>query len=90
MTPHGPPRPLEVWPCQSVCRWAGTGEVWQPPTAGGVPLRVFACSGCGSEWVRSEVWTPVNAHGDVPPAVEQERARITATDDEDAAGTADS
>ncbi len=40
-------------------------------TYDGLPL--FGCAGCGSEWVRSEAWTPAQADGTVPPAVQAER-----------------
>ena len=73
-------RPVQAWPCQSVCVWAATGETWRLPRdddsvdQGEAPdLRVFACSACGSEWVRTEAWTPVDAHGVVPPGVLAER-----------------
>jgi hypothetical protein len=72
MTPSSrPTRPLEVWPCQSICVWSPSDEVWLDPAAGA--LRVFRCSGCGSEWVRTEAWTPVDAVGRVPPQVVAER-----------------
>ena len=37
-------------------------------------LPLFACSGCGSEWVRSQGWTPIDADGRIPPEVQAERA----------------
>ena len=61
-------RPLEIAGCRALCRWAGTGE-----QLGGEPL--FACAGCGSEWVPSEPWTPIDHAGTVPEAVAQERRR---------------
>jgi len=70
--PDTSPRPLEAQPCQSVCVWQPTGETWPGPDGG---LRVFDCLGCGSEWVRTEAWTPIDAGGAVPQAVAQERAR---------------
>lgn len=66
MTSASHERPLTVNPCREQCAWAGT-----PAIRGGV--RVFACAGCGSQWVRSEAWTPVDADGSVPPAVAAER-----------------
>jgi hypothetical protein len=63
------PRPLEVGACRSLCSWQRTGE-----SLGSEP--VFACSGCGSEWVPSEPWTPVDHTGTVPEAVLAERARV--------------
>jgi len=53
---------LEIWPCQAVCTWDDAGE-----ELGGEPL--FRCGGCGSEWVRSQPWTPAGADGLVCPAV---------------------
>jgi hypothetical protein len=70
-SPPRPARPVEAWPCQSICLWDPTGEVWLDATCGA--LRVFRCAGCGSEWVRTEPWTPVDAAGQVPPAVVAER-----------------
>jgi hypothetical protein len=67
------PRDVDQWPCQSICVWAVTGEVWNDGT--GPDLRVFACRGCGSEWVRTEPWTPIDQSGRVPAAVASERAR---------------
>ena len=79
-TPPIPARTVESWPCQSVCVWAPTGETWRAPggaepadASGGQDLRVFACAACGSEWVRTEAWTPIDAHGVVPEAVLAER-----------------
>jgi hypothetical protein len=44
-------------PCLKLCRWLPSrGEA-----ANGLPL--FRCLGCGSEWVRTEPWTPVDADG---------------------------
>ena len=68
------PRPLEVWPCQSICAWSQTGERWVDDTACGPPLLVFGCEGCGSEWVRTQAWTPIDVHGVVPVAVQFEQA----------------
>ena len=59
---------LEVAPCRSLCCWRSTGTV-----RAGMPL--FACTGCGSEWVRSEPWTPADADGEVPAQVAREAAR---------------
>ena len=36
---------------------------------------VLACRGCGSQWVRSEPWTPAQADGSRPPAVLEELSR---------------
>jgi hypothetical protein len=55
-------RPLEIAGCQALCAWRDTGDLLD-----GEPL--FACSGCGSEWVPSEAWTPVDHTGVVPESV---------------------
>ncbi|GAA1903648.1 hypothetical protein [Lapillicoccus jejuensis] len=62
------PRPLAATGCRRECAWSATGD-----TLAGEPL--FACAGCGSEWVRSQEWTPVDWQGEVPAAVLTERAR---------------
>ncbi len=67
------PRALQTWPCQSVCGWRSTGEVWAAPPQE-AELAVFKCQGCGSEWVRTEPWTPIDATGVVPEEVAAERA----------------
>ncbi len=66
-------RPIEAWPCQSVCVWTRTAEVWSDAEHGDLPL--FACAGCGSEWVRTEPWTPIDAAGTIPDEVAVELAR---------------
>ena len=58
---------LEIQPCRAVCTWAPTSE----QLAG---ERLFRCGGCGSEWVRSQGWTPVDAGGVVPHDVAAEAA----------------
>ena len=68
-----PPRDVETWPCQSICVWSATGETWLGRDGDALP--VFCCAGCGSEWVRTEPWTPVDATGVVPAEVAAERAR---------------
>ncbi|MGA9749798.1 MAG: hypothetical protein WBQ50_20285 [Nocardioides sp.] len=55
-------RPLQIAACRSVCAWARTDD-----HRGSEPL--FACAGCGSEWVPSEAWTPIDWTGSVPEAV---------------------
>jgi hypothetical protein len=83
-TPPVAARTVQSWPCQSVCVWAPTGETWRAPDvdisdAPDEPdLQVFSCAACGSEWVRTEPWTPVDAHGVVPQAVLAERRTGTA------------
>ncbi|MFY9915524.1 MAG: hypothetical protein WAK18_12705 [Nocardioidaceae bacterium] len=64
---------LAVWPCRSSCAWRPTGTTWSTVTGEELPL--FACTGCGSQWVRTEAWTPIDAQGSVPSAVAQERRR---------------
>ncbi len=53
--------------CLRECSWSATTH-----TLGGEPL--FACDACGSEWVRSEAWTPIDWMGEIPPAVVDERS----------------
>ena len=61
-------RALVVIACRGLCAWDTTdGRVLGEP--------VFACSGCGSEWVASEPWTPIDADGLVPEAVQAARLR---------------
>jgi hypothetical protein len=72
--PARPERALATWPCQSICVWERIGEV-QVPDDGPQPAVVFECRGCGSEWLRSEGWTPVDADGLVPVAVAAEATR---------------
>ena len=62
------PRDLVISACQSACSWSDTGERL-------VGQRLFACAACGSEWVPSEQWTPVDWRGSVPDAVVEERAK---------------
>jgi hypothetical protein len=66
--PDPSPPPLAMAPCRTLCSWGHTGRL-----RGGLPL--FACSGCGSEWVRSEAWKPIDADGVVPEPVAAEAAR---------------
>jgi hypothetical protein len=61
-------RPLEIAACRSVCSWDATGERLDGEA-------LFACAGCGSEWVPSEPWTPIDWTGTVPDAVQRERER---------------
>ncbi len=61
--------PLEIAACRSLCQWDDTGERLDGE-------RLFACQGCGSEWVPSQEWTPVDYTGAVPePVAEVRRAR---------------
>lgn len=61
-----PTRPLAQSPCRDRCAWRATGDEVDG-------LALFACLGCGSEWVRTQPWTPANRDGRVPPAVQRER-----------------
>ncbi|RRD48605.1 hypothetical protein [Arachnia propionica] len=54
--------------CRSRCDWRPTSRELE-----GEP--VFECSGCTSEWVPSEPWTPMNADGTIRPEVEAARQR---------------
>lgn len=56
---------LAISPCRNLCDWTAT------PTPRDT-VALFRCGGCGSEWVRSERWTPRQADGTVPPAVLEE------------------
>ena len=59
---------LLVRACRSLCDWALTPARYDDQP-------VLACRGCGSQWVRSEPWTPAQADGTVPDAVREERQR---------------
>lgn len=54
--------PLRVRSCRDLCNWTKT-----PVERRGEPL--FACRGCGSQWVPSEHWTPREASGAIPAEV---------------------
>ncbi len=45
--------PLEIAPCLKRCDWGPVDGTYDG-------LRLFACSACGTEWVRSEPWVPRN------------------------------
>jgi len=53
---------LKVRSCRDLCNWIRT-----PVERRGEPL--FACRGCGSQWVPSEPWTPRESTGVVPPEI---------------------
>ena len=54
---------LAVHACRQTCRWR--------PSRGLVNgERLFACQGCGSQWVASQPWIPVDADGTRDPAVD--------------------
>jgi hypothetical protein len=67
-------RVLAAEPCQSACAWTRTEES-VVVDATGDPAAVFTCVGCGSEWLRSELWTPIDADGHVPREITAELAR---------------
>lgn len=54
--------PLRIRSCLDLCSWNRT-----PVERRGEPM--FACRGCGSQWVPSEPWTPRESSGAVPPEV---------------------
>ena len=59
-------RQLVIASCRSLCAWRATDALLDDE-------EVFACSGCGSEWVPSQPWTPIDHTGAVPAAVAQAR-----------------
>ncbi|SHG07810.1 hypothetical protein [Streptoalloteichus hindustanus] len=59
---------LAVHPCRSLCSWHRTRAELD-----GLP--VVACRGCGSQWVRTEPWTPIDSTGRIPDVVRAEVAR---------------
>ena len=59
-------RPLEIAACRRLCSWHDTGELLDGEA-------LFACEGCGSEWVPSQPWTPADWTGQVPDAVAEVR-----------------
>lgn len=61
---------LAVHPCRALCHWRGTPAVRADE-------RVFACSGCGSQWVRSMAWTPIDDDGSIHPQMRAERDRAS-------------
>ena len=60
---------LVISPCLALCAWQDAAPA--PQTLEDLPL--LTCQGCGSQWIRSEPWTPRDADGSVPPAVRRER-----------------
>lgn len=61
-------RSLQISSCRSKCSWARTDETIDAEA-------VFTCAACGSEWVASEAWTPIDWTGRVPATVQRERER---------------
>jgi hypothetical protein len=58
-------QPLAQYACQDACRW-------RPDDSVPAPLTRFACTGCGSQWDRSQLWTPIDRDGTVPASVRAE------------------
>ena len=61
--------PLTIAPCRSLCDWART------PARSEADEPLFACRGCGSQWVPSEPWAPRQADGSWPDGVREELQR---------------
>lgn len=59
---------LAIHPCRSLCNWHETRAELD-----GLP--VLACRGCGSQWIRSEGWTPIDHTGKIPDCVRAEVAK---------------
>ena len=55
---------LAVHPCRSLCTWAATGDRHEAQA-------LFACAGCGSQWVAGEPWAPRQLDGSWPPGVRE-------------------
>ncbi len=85
-----PSRQLRVQPCRGECAWRETPARMQRSVEN---LPVFACGGCGTQWVRSLTWTPIDADGTIPDQVLQEASRrksgVTTGPGVDAAGNVD-
>jgi hypothetical protein len=58
---------LDVRPCRGLCCWRPDRRAADPPR--------FRCRGCGSQWDRTEAWTPRDADGRVSVTVRAEAAR---------------
>jgi hypothetical protein len=65
-----PDVPLAVHPCRALCTWRPARHALTSEVRG--PLPLFRCRGCGSEWVRTEPWAPVDANGGRHPALVRE------------------
>jgi hypothetical protein len=63
---EGVGRALRISGCRALCGWTDTGRLLDEE-------RLFACTGCGSEWVVSEPWTPIDWTGEVPAPVQEAR-----------------
>ena len=58
---------LAEHPCQARCAWTANGRYVDAAP-------VFSCAGCGSEWARTQAWTPIDANGFINPLILAERA----------------
>lgn len=59
---------LVIAPCRQLCEWS--------PTRATRPAgRLYACTGCGSQWLPGEPWTPRQADGSWPPGLRAELRR---------------
>jgi len=56
---------LRQEPCQKACRWRPTEQDRSGE-------RLFACTSCGSQWVRSQPWAPIDADGSRHPSLTAE------------------
>ncbi|MDQ1634514.1 MAG: hypothetical protein QOJ32_1323 [Frankiaceae bacterium] len=68
-----PDADLTVRPCRSLCAWEPARHARTCEVRGSLPL--FRCRGCGSEWVRSEPWAPIDVDGGQHPVLVQELRR---------------
>ncbi|HEX8497427.1 MAG TPA: hypothetical protein VF661_09560 [Actinomycetales bacterium] len=66
---------LAQHPCRAECGWVPDPRRALRPR-GAPPL--FRCTGCGSQWDRTEGWTPSDADGTVSPLVQTEASRRAA------------
>lgn len=60
--------PLKIAACRRLCSWHETEDVLEGES-------LFACKGCGSQWVASEPWTPIDHTGEIPEPVQRVRRR---------------
>ena len=62
-----PTNELAQQPCQDLCEW-------EPDPVANTPPR-WRCRGCGSQWDRTQLWTPVDRDGTVPADALEESSR---------------
>lgn len=74
---------LVIAACRDLCDW-------RPSRATRGDRRLFACTGCGSQWTRRELWAPRQADGSVPAGVREELSRHEDEQGAGAPGTAGS